>query len=60
MIELLKQERIERKMGFSARMGVAFGGAGGVVGALVGSGVLSGVGAVVGGSSGYLIGNKLS
>ena len=60
MIELLKQKRVERKMGLQGKFGIAFGSAGAVAGAVVGTGVLSGVGAVVGGSGGFLLGKAAS
>jgi hypothetical protein len=59
-VELIKQKRMERKMGLTGKFGMALGGVGAVTGAIAGSGVLSGVGAVVGGSSGYVIGNILA
>lgn len=53
-IELLRKNRLNRKVGVKGKLGYAFGG----VGALMGT-VFGGLGAVAGGSAGFGVGHKL-
>lgn len=57
---MLKQKRIDEKMGAQGHMDITFGSIGAVMGGFFGSGVFSGIGVVVGGSSGFLAGKGLS
>jgi hypothetical protein len=56
---MLKQKRIDRKMGAQGHMDVGFGGIGALIGGFMGSGVFSGLGVVLLGSSGFLAGRGL-